>query len=139
MRVMVLVKGNKDSEAGVLPDHARSVLFFALHCASLPGRDSTELLAEAGELLERARERPWLRQRVERTLERQPCTPPELHRGQGQLSNLLRCSLAHELASWARVFCHSQEVNARTRILGTATKLLPRGDRGNQAGRARRG
>jgi tetratricopeptide (TPR) repeat protein len=52
------------SEAGALPDRARSVLFFALHRAALPGRDSTELLAEAGEYLERARERPWLRFRV---------------------------------------------------------------------------
>lgn len=48
-------------EAGALPDRVRSVLFFALHRASLPGGDATELLAESGEFLERARERPWLR------------------------------------------------------------------------------
>jgi hypothetical protein len=52
-------------EPGALPERARSVLFFALHLASSRvarrDRDTTELLAEAAEFLERARERPWLR------------------------------------------------------------------------------
>jgi tetratricopeptide (TPR) repeat protein len=48
-----------------LPERARSVLLFALHLAA-DRRDSTELLEAAGDFLERARERPWLRFEVAR-------------------------------------------------------------------------
>jgi hypothetical protein len=51
-------------QPGALPERALSVVLFAFHLASRPGRDATELLADAGEFLERARERPWLRFQV---------------------------------------------------------------------------